>query len=97
MHSLASVFNAYILRTCQYGAHIMKSHIVVALTALLAACQSTGPADNRQWMHVSCSGASDWTACWRQAEKLCPNGFDTANKEEDRVGLKREIDIACKR
>jgi hypothetical protein len=69
--------------------------IALALLAL-AACETAGTQDNRQWSRVKCSGASDWTECWRQAENLCPNGFDMANKEEDRSALKREVDIACK-
>lgn len=68
---------------------------VLALFAL-AGCQNMQAQDNRQWTRVKCSGASNWTECWRQAEQLCPNGFDMANKEEDRVGLRREVDIACK-
>ena len=63
---------------------------------VLAGCQNMGSQDNRQWTRVKCSGASDWTQCWRQAEQMCPNGFDMANKEEDRAALKREVDIACK-
>lgn len=62
----------------------------------LGGCQHMGSEDSRQWTRVKCSGASDWTECWRQAESLCPNGFDMANKEEDRSALKREVDIACK-
>lgn len=62
----------------------------------LVGCQNMQTQDNRQWTRVKCSGASNWTECWRQAEQLCPNGFDMANKEEDRVGLRREVDIACK-
>lgn len=73
----------------------VASALAFALLAL-AGCQNMGTQDNRQWTRVKCSGASDWTACWRQAEQLCPNGFDMANKEEDRSALKREVDIACK-
>lgn len=62
----------------------------------LAGCETMQTQDNRQWTRVKCSGASNWTECWRQAEQLCPHGFDLANKEEDRVGLRREVDIACK-
>lgn len=69
----------------------------IAITLLvLAGCQTNGAQDSRQWSRVKCSGASDWTECWRQAERMCPNGFDMANKEEDRSALKREVDIACK-
>ena len=62
----------------------------------LSGCQNMGGQDNRQWTRVKCSGASDWTECWRQAEQLCPNGFDMANKDEDRAALRREVDIACR-
>ncbi|HEU4708833.1 MAG TPA: hypothetical protein VFS17_05930 [Methylophilaceae bacterium] len=76
----------------------MKRLLVIPFTLLLlAGCQTTGKPDNREWTHLACSGASDWTACWRQAEKLCPRGFDIANQQEDRVGLRREVDVACKR
>jgi hypothetical protein len=72
-------------------------YLGIALTLLaLAGCQTNGTQDNRQWTRVKCSGASDWTECWRQAEAMCPNGFDRANREEDRSALKREVDIACK-
>ena len=74
----------------------MKS--IVALFAALAiiGCTNMGVDDNRSWTRVKCSGASDWTECWRQAEEICPDGFDMANKEEDRSALKREVYIACK-
>lgn len=75
--------------------NLLAGACAVGLLAL-AGCQNMGTQDNRQWTRVKCSGASDWTACWRQAEQLCPNGFDMANKEEDRSALKREVDIACK-
>lgn len=74
----------------------MKRPIILLGILLLAGCNTMDTQDNRQWTRVKCSGASDWTACWRQAEQLCPNGFDTANKEEDRSALKREVDIACR-
>jgi hypothetical protein len=72
-------------------------YLGITLTLLaLAGCQTSGSQDNRQWTRVKCSGASDWAECWRQAEAMCPNGFDRANREEDRSALKREVDIACK-
>lgn len=72
-------------------------YLAVLMTCLLfTACKTTTHPDDRQWTRVKCSGASDWTECWRQAEEICPNGFDLANKEEDRSALKREVDIACK-
>jgi len=74
----------------------MKYLYMAIAMLLLAGCQTSGVQDNRLWTRVKCSGASDWTECWRQAETMCPNGFDTANKEEDRSALKREVDIACK-
>jgi hypothetical protein len=75
----------------------MKPSAIAIALVLLAGCQTSSMQDGRQWSRVKCSGASDWTACWRQAEQICPNGFDMANKEEDRSALKREVDIACKR
>ena len=79
-----------------FGRGMMKL-FVLALTAwAITGCTNMGVDDSRQWTHIACSGASDWTACWRQAEEICPTGFDVANKEEDRSALKREVDIACK-
>ena len=74
----------------------MKKLVITLALLLLAGCQTNNTQDHRQWSRVKCSGASDWTECWRQAEAICPNGFDTANKDEDRSALKREVDIACK-
>lgn len=74
----------------------MKQFGIALAILTLAACETTGRQDNRQWTRVKCSGAADWTECWRQAEAICPNGFDTANKAEDRSALKREVEIACK-
>jgi hypothetical protein len=74
----------------------MKTMPGVLLALMLYGCQNMDARDDREWTHVTCSGASDWAACWRQAEKICPNGFDRANQQEDRSALKREIDIACK-
>jgi hypothetical protein len=75
---------------------IMKTSLAIALLLVFTGCKNMEAQDNREWTRVKCSGASEWKECWQQAEELCPNGFDMANKEEDRSALKREIDIACK-
>lgn len=75
----------------------MVKLFMLALAALVInGCTHIGADDSRQWTRVKCSGASEWAACWRQAEETCPDGFDMANKDEDRSALKREVDIACK-
>lgn len=74
----------------------MKPLGLILAVLIIAGCKNMEVDDSRQWTHIKCSGASDWTECWRQAEAICPNGFDMANKIEDRSALRREVDIACK-
>ena len=72
------------------------SYMLIALLA--AGCSSMTQKDERTWTHLKCSGSSAaWTDCWKEARALCPNGFDMANREEQRESLKREVDVACKR
>jgi hypothetical protein len=72
------------------------SPMLILLPFFFAACGSMKNVHDREWTRVKCSGASDWPVCWQQAQQLCPNGYDLANQEADRSGLKREVDIACK-
>ncbi len=75
----------------------MKYAVWLASLLVLAGCASQ-PKDDRVWMALKCSGgSSSWNDCYRLARERCPSGFDMANKVEDRVGLKREVEVACKR
>lgn len=74
----------------------MKS-LYIFLPLLLIGCSSMSRQDDRMWTHLKCSGSSSaWTECWKEARAMCPQGFDMANREEQRESLKREVDIACK-
>lgn len=76
----------------------MNKCLLLVLALAVTGCSALGGAkDTRTWTQLRCSGGSaDWTDCWAEAKKLCPNGYDTANKEENRSSLKREIEVACK-
>jgi hypothetical protein len=76
----------------------MTHFIWISVALVVAGCATNShPKDDRQWTRVTCSGNSGWEACARQAEELCPHGFDTANREENRSSALRAYEVACKR
>ena len=83
---------------------IMKKITLALAVASLAAMPLAGcgsltvpnkPA-SREWIEVSCSGFANWEVCYKKADRFCPNGYDTANKEESLVAQRRTMLIACK-
>jgi hypothetical protein len=75
----------------------MTRHISILAALAIVGCSAVSHTnDGRQWTRVSCSGNSGWEACTHQAEQLCPQGFDIANKEENRSSALRAYEVACK-
>ena len=75
----------------------MSKILLLAIALAITGCATNAKKDERTWTHLQCSGASvDWKDCWNAAKAFCPNGFDMANKQEQRESLKREVDVACK-
>ena len=72
---------------------------IVTSALLLNACSipNTKPGDGREWVEVSCNGFADWTKCNEKAAKLCPGGYDIANKEESLIAQHRSMAVACKK
>jgi hypothetical protein len=78
----------------------MNKSIPVVFALLLAACSSIFPnktTDTREWQKVNCNGAAGWETCFRKAEAHCPNGFDTANREENMVTGLRAFAVSCRK
>ena len=78
----------------------MNKSIAAVFALLLAACSSIFPnktTDAREWQTANCSGTLDWNVCYKKAEARCPNGFDTANREEDMLSGLRKFAFACRK
>jgi len=78
----------------------MNKSIPVFFALLLTACSSVFPnktTETREWQTVNCSGAAGWEVCFRKAEARCPNGFDTANREENMVTGLRAFAVSCRK
>jgi len=78
----------------------MNKSIPAVFAILLAACSSIFPnktTETREWQTANCSGALDWNVCYKKAESRCPNGFDTANREENMVTGLRKFQFACRK
>ena len=76
---------------------MMKRLVPVLALLALAGCNmpNTKPADNREWLEVSCSGFADWTKCNEKAARMCPEGYDVAMREESAIAQKRLMKFAC--
>jgi len=71
--------------------------LLLPVTLVLSGCNMANTKkDTREWIEVTCSGASDWSKCYEKAAKLCPNGYETGYKEESAITLKRQLQFACK-
>ncbi|HZV97895.1 MAG TPA: hypothetical protein VFF74_02790 [Methylophilaceae bacterium] len=75
----------------------MKKLLLISASLFLASCSlnQAKPGDGREWAEVSCSGFADWTKCNAKAAKLCPNGYDVANREESLIAQRRTMMVAC--
>jgi hypothetical protein len=75
----------------------MKTLLAVVALLILAGCNmpNTKPADNREWIEVSCSGFADWTKCNEKAARMCPEGYEVAGREESAIAQKRIMKFAC--
>lgn len=74
----------------------MMRFTMFIMALLLASCGTLPNKDKREWLSVSCSGFANWEKCYQKANNLCPNGFDTANKEENLVTQGRTMKVSCK-
>ena len=78
----------------------MNKSIAAVFALLLAACSSIFPnktTDAREWQTANCSGAAGWEVCFKKAESRCPNGFDTADREENPVTGLRKFAFVCRK
>lgn len=78
----------------------MRSLQLIYLSMLLTACSTIFPdqaSDKREWYSADCSGAAGWEVCLSKASRTCPNGFDTAKREESAITLHRSFEFACRK
>lgn len=74
----------------------MNRVFLAGMCLLLANCSFAPTKDNRQWAELTCSGFTPWRGCWETAIKLCPQGYDIADQEENLFIQKRIVKISCK-
>lgn len=78
---------------------MMKRYLSIIAMLVLVGCNmpNTKPADNREWIEVSCSGFADWTKCNEKAARMCPEGYEVAGREESVIAQRRIMKFACTR
>ncbi len=74
----------------------MKKLALITAVLSLIGCSSTPQSERREWINISCNGFADWYNCYQKAQNLCPNGYDSANRDENLITQGRSIRIACK-
>lgn len=75
------------------------------LAGLLSACSTANPAATAKtaakavpqvWIPLSCSAELQWDTCLKEAEALCPQGYDVADKKEDLSTQSRSMQVSCR-
>ena len=76
----------------------MKNIAYVLLVIGIVGCTSmaTKKNDGTVWVPLSCSGILQWDTCFKEANALCPKGFNMANKNEQRSSQSRTMEVSCK-